>query len=166
MDPGRGREETKCWLSKKGWDLERGCRGVFGGRKRISLRLRGSLKKVFLSLFILNSVTHWAMNNPIANIQDENTAALLPSTVLQHRKQQISGHSVHQVDSMFGEFMAYVFRRNKTHTWDQEHLHRKQRQMFASRESTHFRSNELHWKGGSLGFWRKQSFLTTAELLL
>lgn len=54
------------------------------------------------------------MNNPTADIKAENTAALLPSTVPQHRKQQISGHSVHQVSSIFREFIAYVSRRNMT----------------------------------------------------
>lgn len=57
-------------------------------------------------------------------------------------------------------------KKHDSDTCDQEHLHRNRRQMFASRKSTHFRSNELHWKGGSFSFWRKQSFLTTAELLL
>lgn len=132
----------------------------FGGRKRISLRL--SEKHIFITSH-LACYYPWGYEKPHCwqPSWEHSSIAAISCTPAQ----EAANKWPFSTSGRLGIWRIHCLDFQKKHDSDtraQEHLHRNWRWMFAARQSTRFRSNELHWKGGSLGFWRKQSFLTTA----
>lgn len=134
----------------------------FGGRKKNFFKtVRFSEKSIFITFYLkcycpsgYEQPHCWQLS------WEQSSTAAIRCTPAQEAANKWSFSTSGRLDIWRIHCLCFQ-EKHDSDTCDQEHLHRNWRRIFASRKSTHFRSNELHWKGGSLSFWREQSFLTT-----
>lgn len=155
---GREWKRLRCILSKKSWDLAGGRTCFFLWKRGNFLRIVRFSEAWILFIFHLKRILtaqlwitqYWHLSWDYSSITE------ISDTPVKEAVNRWPFSSAWYLENSLHMFPEAWVRCN------QEHLHRNWRQMFASRRSANFRSNVLYWKGGSLGFWRKRSSLTTA----